>query len=72
MEEETDNTIHFLDIAITETHDSLTFDIYRKPTTNDTIIPRHSCHPLEHKSAAINFLTNRRDTYSLSDENEVK
>jgi hypothetical protein len=68
MEEETDNTIHFLDIAITKTHDSLTFDIYRKPTTTDTIIPEHSCNPPEHKPAAIKFLTNRRDTYSLNDE----
>jgi hypothetical protein len=59
IEKETDNTIHFLDITVTKTHDSLTFNIYRKPTTTDTIIPKHSCHPPEHKSAAVNFLSNR-------------
>jgi hypothetical protein len=43
----------------------LSFGIYRKPT--DTIIPNNSCHPPEHKAAAIRFLTNRRDTYNLND-----
>jgi hypothetical protein len=39
LEEETDNTIHFLDITISKTHDSLKFGIYRKPTSTDTITP---------------------------------
>jgi hypothetical protein len=72
IEEGHDNTIHFLDITITKTSDSLTFDVYRKPTMTDTIIPKHSCHPPEHKSATIKFMTNQRDTYCLSDENKVK
>jgi hypothetical protein len=72
IEEETDNIIHFRDIAITKAHDSLKLDIYRKPTTTNTIIPKHSCHPPEHKSAAIYFLSNRRDSYSLSDEDKEK
>jgi hypothetical protein len=62
MEEETNNTIHFLDITISKTHDSLKFDIYSKPKSTNTIIPKHSCHPPEHKYAAINFLTDRRDS----------
>jgi hypothetical protein len=69
IEEGTDNTTHFLDITITKTNDSLTFDIYRTPTT-DTIIPKHSCHPPEHISAAVNFLTKRRDTYSLNENTQ--
>jgi hypothetical protein len=36
-------------------------------TTTDTIIPNDSCHPPEHKMAAIKFLTNRRDTYDTYD-----
>jgi hypothetical protein len=72
IEEETDYTIYFLDIAITKTNDSLTFDIYRKPTTTDTIIPKHSCHSPEHKSAAMDFLNKRRDNYSSNDENKTK
>jgi hypothetical protein len=67
-----DNTIHFLDIAISKTNDSLNFDIYRKPTSTDTIIPKHSCHPPENKAAAINFLTNLRDSYSLGDKDKEK
>jgi hypothetical protein len=44
----------------------------RKPTSTDIIIPKHSCHPPEHKAAAINFLTNRRDTYCLDNETKEK
>jgi hypothetical protein len=72
MEEETDSTINFLDITISNTKDSLTFDIYRKPTTTNIIIPNNSCHPPEHKSAAIRFLKNRRDTCPLSDASKIR
>jgi hypothetical protein len=56
IEKETENKINFLDISITRNDDSLSFSIYRKPTTTDTIIPNDSCHPPEHKMAAIKFL----------------
>jgi hypothetical protein len=45
MEEETDNSINFLDITIKKVNNTFTTDIYRKPTTTDSIIPRDSCHP---------------------------
>jgi hypothetical protein len=45
VEEEKHNTIHFLDITISKTHNNIKFDIYRKPTSTDNIIPKHSCHP---------------------------
>jgi predicted RND superfamily exporter protein len=35
--EEIDNTISFLDLLITRNHNKLLMDIYRKPTTTDTI-----------------------------------
>jgi len=35
----------FLDITISKVKDNLSFDVYRKPTTTDTIIPNDSCHP---------------------------
>jgi hypothetical protein len=69
IEEETDNKICFLDVSITRNGNSLSFNVYSKPTTTDTIIPNDSCHPPEHKTAAIRFLTNRRDTYSLNNDN---
>jgi hypothetical protein len=45
MEPETDNQINFLDITVKKETNKFSFNIYRKPTTTDTIIPRVSCHP---------------------------
>lgn len=39
--------------------DNLSFDVYRKPTTRDTIIPNYSCHPHEHKIATMRFLNKK-------------
>jgi hypothetical protein len=49
--EKEENKINFL----SKEHDSLSFEIYRKPTTTDVIIPNDSCHPREHKTAADTF-----------------
>jgi hypothetical protein len=46
------------------------FKIYRKPTTTDSIIPSDSCHPQEHKHAAIRHMINRMNTYSLNKEDK--
>jgi DNA-directed RNA polymerase subunit L len=70
LEEETHNSINFLSITITKKNDHLSFTVYRKPTPTDPIIPIESCHPAQHKLAAIRFVTNRRDTYSLDDTNK--
>jgi hypothetical protein len=70
LAEETNNCINFLDITITKTTDRLSYKIYRKPTTTNSIIPFDSCHPIQHKLAAIRFLTNRRDSYHLDRENK--
>lgn len=37
---------------------NLVFVIFRKPTTTDTIIPNDSCHPRDHKLAAIRYMSN--------------
>jgi hypothetical protein len=58
-EKETNNTINFLDLSINKTDDNLQLGIYRKHTTTDLIIHNDSCHPFEHKRAAINILVNR-------------
>jgi hypothetical protein len=70
IEEERNNSINFLDITITKTDNHMSYKVYRKPTTTDSIIPNDSCHPVQHKLAAIRFLTNRHDTYHLDNENK--
>ena len=67
MEEESDNKINFLDITISKEENNISFNTYRKPATTDTIIPSDSCHPLEHKFAAMRYLTNKLKTYTLND-----
>jgi len=61
IEEEIDND-NILDITTLKEAENLSFDIYRKPTKTDTIIPNDSCHPLEHKLAALSYLANRMET----------
>jgi hypothetical protein len=58
LEKEQSNRINFLDITITKSQDGLSFEIYRKPTTTNIIIPNDSCHPREHKTAAIRYYCN--------------
>jgi hypothetical protein len=44
----------------------LTYSIYRKATATDTIIHSKSCHPIQHKMSAINYMTNILNTYPLN------
>ena len=39
MEEKAENKINLLDIAISKDDKIISFNIYRKPTATDTIIP---------------------------------
>jgi hypothetical protein len=72
MQNEIDDKINFLDLTIMKEPDKLALNIYRKPTTTDSIIPNDSCHPIEHKLAAIRYLTSRMNTYSLNMANKEK
>jgi hypothetical protein len=72
LEKEENNKINFLVITIAKRHDSLLFEIYRKPTTSNAIIPNDSCHPGEHKTAAIRYFYNRIKSYKLTPENQQK
>jgi hypothetical protein len=66
IERENECSINFLDLTIHRKYNSLSIDIFRKPTYTDSIIPIDSCHPTEHKYAAIRFLMNRLNNYQLS------
>jgi len=57
--------INFLDLTTHREHTKFSIDIYRKPTFTDTIIPNDSCHPEEHKLAAVRSLYDRLDNYHL-------
>jgi hypothetical protein len=72
LEEKQNNQISFLDITIKKNQKGLSFEVYRKPTTTDIIIPNDSCQPNDHKTAAIRHYRNRLDTYKLTPENKKK
>ena len=46
---ETNNSISFLDLRISKVLDSLSFEIYRKYTYTDHVIPFESHHPMPQK-----------------------
>jgi len=58
--------INYLDITIQRTQRGFSTNIYRKPTTTDSIIPNDSWHPICHKMAAIHYIYNMMNTYQLS------
>jgi hypothetical protein len=62
MEEEFENKINFLDITISKNENNIQFNTYRKPSTTDIITQNASCHPPEHKLAAVRYLTVYKDT----------
>ena len=64
--EETNGNISFLDLMITRAHNTLSINIYRKPTTTDLTIHYKSNHPLQHKTAAYSYMLNRLHNLSLS------
>jgi hypothetical protein len=72
LEREQDGKLKFLDLTITKGASELTFEIFRKPTTTDTIIPNDSCHPLEQKLAATRYFANRIHTYNLDHPQKQK
>lgn len=72
LEVEVDNSINFLDLTITREHCRHNFQIYRKPTHTDVVIPAASCHPWQHKLAAFHSYINRLLTVPLSNESYMK
>jgi hypothetical protein len=63
------NQINFLDITVTRKDSNLTYNIYRKPTSTSHIILNLSCHPPEHKTLAIKYLTHRHTCFQKQIKN---
>ncbi|XP_061725625.1 uncharacterized protein LOC133531428 [Cydia pomonella] len=65
---EQDNSLNFLDLTISRVNNRHHFQIYRKPTHTDSVIPASSTHPWQHKLAAFHCYVHRMLTVPLSDE----
>lgn len=69
MELSVDDSLPFLDLNISLINDSLDFNIYRKPTCTNNIIPFDSIHPISQKLASFNFFFHRLFNFPLSTAN---
>lgn len=54
-----------LDLTIINQRKELEFDIFRKLTTADHTVHNNPCHRFEHKTAGMNYLVNRMETYFI-------
>lgn len=67
-EVETENSINFLDITLTNIEGKHGFDIYRKPTTTDVVIPRNSMHCDKYKMSFFHSMLNRMVKITLTSD----
>jgi hypothetical protein len=72
LEREINNQLNFLDITIKKVNNSFNFEIYRKPTNTDILIPIDSNHPTEHKISAIRYLLDRNNAYPTNTVSKQK
>ena len=59
MELECNGCLNFLDLSVRKENNSLTYKVYRKPTTTDMVINAHSYHPETQKLAPFNAFIHR-------------
>lgn len=52
-------TINFLDLTLRREDNNISYNIYRKPTQTDNVIPMSSNHPMQHKLASFRCYTRR-------------
>jgi hypothetical protein len=69
MEEESDGLLPFLDVLVNRQSGTLTFDVYRKPTSTSRYITSDSFHHQSQKNAAFHAMAHRLCNFNLSDEN---
>ena len=68
VEIENNNKLNFPDITIIKRANDLEFNIYRKPTSTDPVIPYDSAHHFSQKIATLHSLYHRAYNLSLSNE----
>lgn len=66
FEKSRDDGLPFLDLIINIHNSKLNFNIFRKPTHTDNVIPFHSNHPIQYKLAAFNSFIDRLIKVPLS------
>jgi hypothetical protein len=71
LEHEVKGQLNFLDLSITKntSNKKLHFNIYRKPTTTDTVIHATSFHPISQKMAAFHSMIHRLLSLPLDNKN---
>lgn len=69
MEIENQSSINFLDLNISHKHNKFEFNIFRKPTQTNVIIPADSRHPENIKHAAFHSYIHRLINVPLSEAN---
>lgn len=69
LETQINNKINFLDLTITIINNKFNFNIYRKPTQTDAIIPFDSNHPYNQKISYFNALFYRLERIPLNKTN---
>lgn len=69
LEIESNKSLNFLDLTISHHNSTFDFNIYRKPTYSDCLIPFSSSTPLPHKLSSFHFLIHRLLTVPLSSDN---
>jgi hypothetical protein len=72
MEIEEGNAIIFLDLTIRKLGNKHVFNIYRKDTCTDIVIPVDSVHPWSHKLAAFNSMIHRALTVPMQTKDLVE
>ena len=71
-EEEKDDKLPFLDILVRRETEQVNFEIYRKPTNTERVIPSTSNHSYQHKMAAFHHMIHRMESLPLSREGKQK
>ena len=69
LEVEENDSINFLDITVSKNSQKFEFNIYRKPTTTDTVIHADSHHPFSQKMASFHSFVHRLLTVPLNENN---
>lgn len=66
---ESNNSLPYLDLLISRSNNAFEFQIYRKPTYTDCVIPFNSNHPYSHKVSSFRSLLHRLCSIPMSRDN---